>query len=241
MLFCARNYSKRAGTVNKINPVLLLIIFSILIFLVRKFFFPAYSDEMNVSALQGFLAILGPLSFIYIIIAFAVCAFFFVPILMPLCLLCGAFYGPVEGAIVALVGITLSCVASTISVRRVFRGMGKVVMDNEEYKNLLNKLTQYGNVVVLLVRLAFVVPYMLQNILLALTNISTGRLALLTLVGAIPGAMSYSFLGAGLVSLGNTDLYGAMVMILVIVLYIVNGVVNLLRKKSGLADKDLPV
>lgn len=229
------------ASVRKVNPVLLLIIFSVLIFLVRKYFFPEYSDEMVVDTLEGILATLGPLSFIYILITFIVCSFFFIPILMPLCLLCGAFFGPVNGAMIALAGITLGCVATTISVRRVFRGMGAVVMNNPEYKNMLNKLTQHGTVVVLLVRLAFVVPYILQNILLALTNIGVGRLALLTLVGAIPGAMSYSFLGAGLVSLGNTDLYGAMVMTPVVVLYLVNGVVNLLRKKHGLGDKDLPV
>lgn len=227
---------------RKVNPVLLLIIFSILIFLVRKYFFPDYSDAMVVSTLEGFLATIGPYSYLYMLTAFIVCGFFFIPILMPMCLLCGAFYGPLTGAIIALVGITLSCVASTISVRRVFRGMGGVVMNNPEYKNMLNKLTQHGIVVVLLVRIAFVVPYMLQNILLALTNISIGRLALLTLIGAIPGALSYSFLGAGLVSLGNTDLYGLMVMIPVVVLYLVNGVANHLRKKHGLVgDEDLPV
>jgi uncharacterized membrane protein YdjX (TVP38/TMEM64 family) len=228
--------------VKKVNPVLLLIIFSILVFLVRKFFFPDYSDAMVVSALERFLVTLGPYSYLYMLATFVVCAFFFIPILMPMCLLCGAFYGPLTGAIIALVGITLSCIVSTFSVRNVFRGMGGVVMNNQEYKKILIKMTEYGTVVVLIVRMAFVVPYMLQNILLALTNISIGRLALLTLIGAIPGALSFSFLGAGLVSLGDTDLYGLMVLIPVAVLYLVNGVVNFLRNKHGLTgDQDLPV
>lgn len=226
---------------RKLNPVLLLIIFSILIFLVRKIFFPAYTDDMLISALQNVLAQLGYLSVVYVLAGFTVCAFFFIPVLMPLCILCGAFYGPLQGSVVALAGITLGCVASTMSVRRVFRGMGRVVMDNPEYKNLLVKLTRHGVVVALLVRLAFVVPYILQNILLALTNISTTRLALLTLLGGIPGAISYSFLGAGLVSLGNTDLYGALVMVPVVLLYLVNALVTFLRRKHGLAeDSDLP-
>jgi len=224
MLF--RSSNQVSQCVRKLNPVLLLIIFSVLIFLVRKVFFPQYTDDMLISALQGLLAQLGLLSVVYLLLGFVVCAFFFIPVLMPLCILCGAFYGPVQGSVVALAGITLGCVATTVSVRRVFRGMGRVVMDNPEYKNLLVKLTHHGVVVVLLVRLAFVVPYILQNILLALTNISIARLTLLTLLGGIPGAVSDSFLGAGLVSLGNTGLYGAMVMVPVVVLYLVNAQVS---------------
>ena len=239
MLF--RSSNQVSQCVRKLNPVLLLIIFSVLIFLVRKVFFPQYTDDMLISALQGLLAQLGLLSVVYLLLGFVVCAFFFIPVLMPLCILCGAFYGPVQGSVVALAGITLGCVATTVSVRRVFRGMGRVVMDNPEYKNLLVKLTHHGVVVVLLVRLAFVVPYILQNILLALTNISIARLTLLTLLGGIPGAVSDSFLGAGLVSLGNTGLYGAMVMVPVVVLYLVNAQVSYLRRKHGLAeDTDLP-
>ena len=224
MLF--RSSNQVSQCVRKLNPVLLLIIFSVLIFLVRKVFFPQYTDDMLISALQGLLAQLGLLSVVYLLLGFVVCAFFFIPVLMPLCILCGAFYGPVQGSVVALAGITLGCVATTVSVRRVFRGMGRVVMDNPEYKNLLVKLTHHGVVVVLLVRLAFVVPYILQNILLAMTNISIARLTLLTLLGGIPGAVSDSFLGAGLVSLGNTGLYGAMVMVPVVVLYLVNAQVS---------------
>jgi uncharacterized membrane protein YdjX (TVP38/TMEM64 family) len=224
MLF--RSSNQVSQCVRKLNPVLLLMIFSVLIFLVRKVFFPQYTDDMLISALQGLLAQLGLLSVVYLLLGFVVCAFFFIPVLMPLCILCGAFYGPVQGSVVALAGITLGCVATTVSVRRVFRGMGRVVMDNPEYKNLLVKLTHHGVVVVLLVRLAFVVPYILQNILLALTNISIARLTLLTLLGGIPGAVSDSFLGAGLVSLGNTGLYGAMVMVPVVVLYLVNAQVS---------------
>jgi uncharacterized membrane protein YdjX (TVP38/TMEM64 family) len=239
MLF--RSSNQVSQCVRKLNPVLLLMIFSVLIFLVRKVFFPQYTDDMLISALQGLLAQLGLLSVVYLLLGFVVCAFFFIPVLMPLCILCGAFYGPVQGSVVALAGITLGCVATTVSVRRVFRGMGRVVMDNPEYKNLLVKLTHHGVVVVLLVRLAFVVPYILQNILLALTNISIARLTLLTLLGGIPGAVSDSFLGAGLVSLGNTGLYGAMVMVPVVVLYLVNAQVSYLRRKHGLAeDTDLP-
>jgi uncharacterized membrane protein YdjX (TVP38/TMEM64 family) len=128
---------------------------------VRKVFFSQYTDDMLISALHGLLAQLGLLSVVYLLLGFVVCAFFFIPVFMPLCILCGAFYGPVQGSVVALAGITLGCVATTVSVRRVFRGMGRVVMDKPEYKNLLVKLTHHGVVVVLLVRLAFVVPYIL--------------------------------------------------------------------------------
>jgi len=59
-----------------------------------------------------------------------------------------------------------------------------------------------------------------------LTNISIARLTLLTLLGGIPGAVSDSFLGAGLVSLANTGRHGAMLLVPVVVLYLVNAQVS---------------
>ena len=225
---------------KRVNPILLLIIFSVLVFLLRKIFFPEYSDEMVITAMEAVLARLGVMSYVYVLAAYVLCAFFFIPVLMPLNILCGAFFGPVTGFLVALAGVTLGSIATTYSVRNVFRGMGGVVMNNPEYKHLLNQLTRYGVIVVLIVRMAFVVPYILQNILLAMTNISMGRMTLLTLVGAIPGALSYSFIGAGLVNLEDANLYGLFLLIPVILLYGVNWLIGRLQKKHGLKVDEIP-
>jgi uncharacterized membrane protein YdjX (TVP38/TMEM64 family) len=63
----------------------------------------------------------------------------------------------------------------------------------------LHQIERHGGLAVLMIRLAFVIPYLFQNIVLAMTSIGAYRLAALTAIGSLPGAAIYSFLGAGLV------------------------------------------
>lgn len=223
---------------KKINPVFLLILFSILVFVVRKVFFPQYSDDALVDALKQVLAGFGPLSVIYLLGVYVICSFFFIPVLIPLNMVCGAIYGPTLGSAIALAGIAAGCLASTISVRYVFRGMGAVVMRHPEGKKFLNQITRHGIIVVILIRLAFVVPYLLQNIVLAMTNISAGRLVVLTLVGALPGVVSYCFLGAGLVSLDNANAYGVYLLVPLVLLIGASVLIQILHKRHGIGRGD---
>jgi uncharacterized membrane protein YdjX (TVP38/TMEM64 family) len=54
------------------------------------------------------------------------------------------------------------------------------------------------NLSIILIRFAVVIPYMLQNVALAMTRASIMRITALTTLSAIPGAAIYSLLGAGL-------------------------------------------
>jgi uncharacterized membrane protein YdjX (TVP38/TMEM64 family) len=144
-----------------------------------------------------------------------------VPLLIPLNILCGAVYGAPVGTAVSLAGITLGCYASTISVRHVFTGMQRSVDDRQVAQKLLRQIERHGAVVVIIVRLAFIVPYLLQNIVLAVTKIGMHRLALLTAIGALPAAAIYSFLGAGMMqsrSVGELALYLAVPLVLLILI-----------------------
>jgi uncharacterized membrane protein YdjX (TVP38/TMEM64 family) len=83
-----------------------------------------------------------------------------------------------------------------------------------------DQVGRHGAVVVIAVRLAFIVPYLLQNIVLAVTSLGVYRLTLLTAVGALPGAAIYSFLGAGLMqadSARELTLYLAVPLVLLVV------------------------
>ena len=222
---------------KKLNPVLLLVIFSVLVFFLRKLFFPEFSDEALVESLKDFLGAFGVGSFAILLGIYFVCSLLFIPVLIPLNIACGALYGAFTGSVVALAGILVSCLASTISVRYVFRGLGRVVMKHPQLKEMLNQATRYGSLTVILVRLAFVVPYLLQNIVLAMTNLSVWRLLLLTSIGALPGVISYSFLGAGLMNLESTQTF---LMYLSVPLMILGGlamVIPALRNRMDTGSK----
>lgn len=218
---------------KRINPIHLLIAFNIVVFLLKDFIL---GDELAASVGAGFetfLASLGAFGYVGIVGIYTVCSFFFIPLLIPLNILCGALYGPYYGTGISIVGITLGCIASTLSVRYVFKGMERVIDKRPTAQRVLAQIDEHGAVSVIAVRLAFVVPYLLQNIVLAVTSIGALRLAMLTLLGSLPGAAIYSFLGAGLVrseSLGQLSLYLAVPLALLII-------VSLAVKRLKAADE----
>lgn len=225
--------------IKKINPVLLLVVLSVLVFLIRKFLFPDYSDAALISHFERLLSILGVLSIVYLLLLYFICSFFFIPILIPLNIVCGALFGPFLGSVVSLAGILLSCIGSTISVRYVFKGMANLASRQKEVKKFLGQIDRYGFVAAILVRLTFFVPYLLQNIILALTAIRLNELLLLTFFGAIPGVISYSFIGAGLVSFDDVGTYGTYLLVPAIFLALVTLFINTTRRQFGIGrDED---
>lgn len=219
---------------KRINPLLLLIVLTFAVFMVRKTLFPEFSDNAIISYLESLLLQYGILSMAMLLAVYFFCSFFFIPILIPLNIVCGALYGPALGTLVGMAGILTSCLASTVSVRYVFRGMGNLARHNQEVNKFLSQIARHGVIVAILVRLAFVVPYLLQNIVLALTTISLPRLMAMTLVGALPGVISYSFLGAGLVSLDDAGTFGLYLLVPLTLLCTVSGVIHITGKRLGI-------
>ncbi len=203
-------------------------------FLLRKYLFPDYSDAALISIFEQLLSEFGLLSIAYLLLLYFFCSFFFIPILIPLNIVCGALYGPFLGSVVSLAGILISCFASTISVRYVFKGMAKLASRQKEVKKFLGQINRYGFIVAIIVRMTFFVPYLLQNIVLAMTSIRLDKLLLLTLFGAMPGVISYSFLGAGLVSFDDAGTYGLYLLVPATLLGLVTMFINTTRRQWGI-------
>ncbi|MDX1563399.1 MAG: hypothetical protein R3305_10760, partial [Gammaproteobacteria bacterium] len=92
----------------------------------------------------------------------------------------------------------------------VFTGMQRSIDERPAVRRLLARADTHSNLVIVMVRLAVIVPYLVQNLALAATGAPIWRLALMTSVSAIPGAAIYSLLGAGLVQaddVGELSLY----------------------------------
>jgi uncharacterized membrane protein YdjX (TVP38/TMEM64 family) len=210
---------------RRINPIWLLIAFNVVLFLLRDVILPEGATEEFGRYTEVTLGDLGVLGYLGVLLIYSTCSFFFIPLLIPLNILCGALYGPWSGTAISIVGITLGCIASTISVRHVFTGMSQSVGERPTAQRILRQFERHGAVVVIVVRLAFIVPYLLQNIVLAVTSINIYRLTLLTAIGALPGAAVYSFLGAGLVQADNASqlaLYLAVPLVLLGVVWLVS-------------------
>jgi uncharacterized membrane protein YdjX (TVP38/TMEM64 family) len=186
-------------TVKRINPIYLLIALNILFIVVRNLVLSEDASVAIGSAIESSVLSLGVFGYAGIVVAYGLCAFFFVPLLIPLNILGGALYGAYVGTVVALAGIVLGCVASTVSVRYVFTGMQRSLDDHPRLKTLIGQADRHRNLVIVIMRFTVVIPYLVQNIALAATSSSIVRITLITAFSAIPGAAIYSFLGAGLV------------------------------------------
>lgn len=207
--------------VRRLNPIYILIALNILLLVFRDFFLPEETSAAIAAAVESTMLALGIFGYAGIVVAYVLCSFFFVPVLIPLNILGGALYGPFNGTIVAIVGITLGTIATTISVRYVFTGMQASVEKRPSIKRLLAHADDHHNLVIIMIRFVVVIPYFWQNIALAVTKASVTRIAILTAFSAMPGAAIYSFLGAGLIRADQASeilLYVALPIVLLIIL-----------------------
>lgn len=216
---------------RRLNPLYIFIALNILIFLFGDWIVGEDSARELAARVDGFVSRLGWIGYVGIVVIYAVSAFFFVPVLIALNVISGALFGPLIGTSVSLVGITLGAVMSMWSVRYVFTGMQAQIDRRPFARNVLHQIGQHGAIVVLMVRLAFIVPYLLQNIALALAPIRTHRVALLTAVGALPGAAVYAFLGAGLMRSAEVEQLAFYLAIPLVVLLAVFGIMRYLNAK----------
>jgi uncharacterized membrane protein YdjX (TVP38/TMEM64 family) len=186
--------------VKRINPIYLLIVLNVLLILFRDVLLPEETTAAISAMVESSLVRLGVLGFIGIVLGYVICGLLFVPLLIPLNILGGALYGAWVGTIIAVIGVTLGCIASVVSVRHLFTGMRNVVERRPSLQRLIRHADRHQNLAIVMIRFAVVIPYLWQNIALAMTSSSTLRIATITFVSAIPGAAIYSLLGAGLVA-----------------------------------------
>ncbi|HUF74477.1 MAG TPA: VTT domain-containing protein [Gammaproteobacteria bacterium] len=216
---------------KRINPIYLLIALNILLIVFRELVVSEEASAAFGSAIESSVLGLGVFGYVGIVMAYGLCAFFFVPLLIPLNILGGALYGAYVGTGVALAGIVLGCVASTVSARYVFTGMQRSLDEHPRLKRLIVHADRHRNLVIVIMRFTVVVPYLVQNIALATTSSSIVRITLITAVSAVPGAAIYSFLGAGLVHADQVNELLFYLALPIVLLVVVFGALAYMRKK----------
>lgn len=225
----------RRSELRNLGPILSVVALSLAFHFLGQ---PIFGDRLAPLAqrAEAFVVGLGFAGYVAIILSYALCSFFFVPLLIPLNVASGALYGPYVGTAVALACIAAGTAASAVSVRRVFTGMQRFVEARPGAEGLLRQVAARGAAVVLLVRLAFIVPYLWQNVVLALTPIAIGRLVWLSVVGSVPGAAVYSLLGAGLVRQESVSSMAAFLGLPLVLLGAVGVAVRYLKKRYAAGE-----
>lgn len=217
--------------VKRINPIYLLIALNIILIAFRDVILPEETSAALALNIESALVQLGPAGYLGIVAAYVLCGFFFVPLLIPLNILGGALYGAYIGTAVALAGITFGCIASTVSARYVFTGMKKSVDQRPRLRKLIADADKHRNLVIVIMRFTVVIPYLWQNIALAVTSSSVTRIALVTAVSAIPGAAIYSFLGAGLVRADQVNELLFYLALPIVMLLVISGGMLYMKKR----------
>ena len=205
--------------VKRINPIWLLVALNIVFLLLRNVILPEETSAAIENWVEMTILRLGAFGYVGLVLGFVLCGFFFIPLLIPLNIIGGALYGAYVGTIVALIGVTLGTAASTVSARYLFLGMRQTPDKYPRLQHFIALADRHMNLSIILIRFAVVIPYMLQNIALAMTRASIMRITVLTALSAIPGAAIYSFLGAGLMQAEDAQellLYVAVPMLLML-------------------------
>lgn len=125
----------------------------------------------------------------------------FMPVVTLYMLAAGFLFGPWEGAVYAIIGVTIGAVCAFLLVRAtVAAWVGKY----EQRLVTINQFIKaYGFYALMLLRMSHLVPFFLLNIAAALMPISLATFVGSTMLGVIPGALLFSWTGQYLCSINS--------------------------------------
>ncbi len=137
----------------------------------------------------------GPWGFVvFIFIYFLTCIFFFPSFIFTFA--GGFLFGLLPGTILSLVGHGLGSTAALLIGRYLARSwVWRKFSGNEKFKLMDNAIGKKGWKIVALARLSPVMPFNIANYLFGLTGISALKYLGATVLGTIPSAFVYTYLG----------------------------------------------
>jgi uncharacterized membrane protein YdjX (TVP38/TMEM64 family) len=145
-----------------------------------------------VSLLRGAGAIGGLL----FVLAYTPGAIFFVPSAM-FNFAAGFAYGPVWGALIAIPGIALSsCIVFALTRTVLRKPVEQWLRRDPRFRAIDHLLTRFGPKSVVLLRFSPLSPFSVLNFAFGLTGMKSLHYFIATAIGAAPGAIFYSQLGA---------------------------------------------
>ena len=169
-------------------------------------------------------------------------------------MLAGVLFGLTEGILYALIGVTVGATAALVAGRTLARSwVEKRIAGNEQLTALDDALGTEAFTIVVLTRLALVIPFNMLNYAYGLTRVGASVYAMATAVGMLPIVAMYVYLGTlagdiGQILRGETDagsgvwwLAGiALVAIAVVVFVVKRAVDRALKRRTVVISNNYP-
>lgn len=122
----------------------------------------------------------------------------------PLTFLAGLVFGPIWGAVYALIGATTGATMAFLIGRYAARNMVEAWVErNERLRKLDEGVERHGWRMLAITRLVPVFPFNLQNYVYGLTKIGLGAYVLVSGICMAPGVIAYAFAGGSLSAAGG--------------------------------------
>jgi uncharacterized membrane protein YdjX (TVP38/TMEM64 family) len=157
------------------------------------FYFPVRQGFMHFESYVRSLGAVGP---IVVAAAYVLCTVLFIPGSV-ISLGAGAIFGLKTGLLVVLVGANLGALSSFLLARTFLREkVASWAAATPKFRSLDQAIGKQGFKMVLLTRLSPLFPFVWLNYLLGLTAVRTSAYVLANLIGMLPGALLYVYIGA---------------------------------------------
>ncbi|HPC38577.1 MAG TPA: VTT domain-containing protein [Exilispira sp.] len=185
----------------------LFIIFICLVILILIVFdFEKLSNIENIFELKEKLIQQHPLVvFLSLLGLYFLFSFLFLTI-APLSILSGIIFDKFWGAILSLIGSTITMTLSFFISRFFLNSLfNKLKEKNKKLQNIMENLTSNGKQYVLFARLFFITPYNALNLVSGISDIKTKDYIIYSILGCIPSTIFYAYSGSVLSKLKDYD------------------------------------
>ncbi len=193
------DYFKPCGVGPQAGRVKLILLAAIVAVIISALFFlPVKQYVVDVLEWTKGLGTIGP---VVVAVFYVVATVLFLPGSI-ITLGAGFLFGVGVGFLTVWIGANLGAYAAFLVGRFLARDwVAKKVAGNPRFAAIDEAVGREGFKIVLLLRLSPVFPFNLLNYALGLTRVSFGRYALATVIGMLPGALMYVYLGSAARSL----------------------------------------
>lgn len=202
----------RQKTTAKFVIFLLLILLTI--FSIKYFNLQSHLTTESLRSTVASSGIFGPLIFI---ILYILTSIFFLPGAI-FSIASGAIFGSIMGTIYTVIGATIGATLAFLISRYFTRSFFEELIERK-YKKIREydeKLERNGFVTVLFLRLIPLFPFNGLNFALGLTRVKLKDYIIATLIGIIPGAFLYAYLGDSIVEMNYINVILAIVLIILL-------------------------
>lgn len=213
---------------NKKSLVKITVIVGIIVLVVLLLNILGVFDSISIENIQGLkdwisgFGILGPI--VYILLYTSVCLFFLPRV--PVTVLAGISFGPVMGAVYALIGSITGASTAFLIARYAARDMVEGwAEDNEQFQKIDEGVEKQGWKMLIVTRLVPIFPFCLQNFAYGLSKMKFQTYILISSVFMIPGTVTLTFMSGAVVNgeeIEESLIYFGLGVVLLVVLVLIS-------------------